>query len=72
MTGSYDPKSLTYEVEFSGSKIKDCSTNVVAENVCFQVDEDGRNTQILDFIVDCRKDSNAVDKANVCLRINSG
>ena len=75
MTGSCDKnfflKTFTYDVEFPDGDIKECSANVIAENVCSQVDEDGSNTQILDSIVDCRKDSNAFDKAYTRLRAKS-
>ena len=37
-----------------------------------QVDDDGNAVQILDTIVDYRKDSNAVDKTDIHLRINNG
>ena len=37
-----------------------------------QVDEHGCNAQILDSIVDCRKDSNAVDNSETYLCTKSG
>ena len=37
-----------------------------------QVDKYGRNIQIVDSIVDYRKDSNSVDKADARLRTKSG
>ena len=60
MTSSYDPHPFlnifTYDVEFSDGEIEQHSVNVIAENMHSQVDEDGSNIQILDSIVDYRKD----------------
>ena len=70
-TGSCDYNllfnALTYDVEFSNSEIKECSANVIAENMHSQVDEDGCNAQILDSIVDYRKDRNLFDKSDMLL-----
>ena len=63
---------MTYDVDFSDGEIKEYSANVIAENMYSQVDENGCNTQILDSIVDYRKDSNAVDKSDMRLRTKSG
>ena len=52
--------------------MKDFSANFIAENMYSQVDEDGNNIQILDSIVDCKTESNAVDKVDTCLRTKSG
>ena len=74
-TGSCDPNTflndLTYDVEFSDGEIKEHSDNTIAKNICSQVDKDGCNKQILDSIVDYRKDSNSVDKSNmrICTKI---
>ena len=57
--GSCDPNTflntLTYDVEFSNGEIKEYLANVIAENVCSQVDEDDNNIKILCSIVDHRK-----------------
>ena len=60
-------KTLTYDVEFSGSEIKYHSATVIDENMNDQVDEDGYNTQIMDLIIDYKKDVNVVNKADMCL-----
>ena len=44
--------TLTNDVEFSDGKIKEHLSNVIAENMHSQADEDGRNTQVLDSVVD--------------------
>ena len=42
---SYDPNhflhTLTHDVKFPDGKIKQCSANMIAENECAQVDDDG-------------------------------
>ena len=42
---SHDPNAflnaLAYDLEFSDSEVKECSTNVIAKSICSQVDEDG-------------------------------
>ena len=62
---------MNYDVDFSDGEIKECSANVIAENIHSQLNEDGRNIQILDSILDHRKDSN-FDKTDVRLRTKSG
>ena len=64
--------TLTYDVEFSDGEIKECLANVLTDNMHAQADKDGHSIQILDAIVDYRKDSNAVDKAYMLLRTKSG
>ena len=75
VTGSCDPEPLlntmTYDVCFSDGEIKECSDNVIAEKMQSQVDEDSRNIQILNSIVDHRKNINVVDKTDALLRTKS-
>ena len=70
--GSHEPNPLlnilTYDVDFSDGEIKEHSANVIAENMNSQVDEDGRNVQILDSIFDYRKDRNLFHKTDERLR----
>ena len=76
LTVSHDPNpflnTLTYDVDFSDGEIKEHSANVIAENMCSQVDEDGCNIQKLDSIVDHSKDINVVDKSDMRLHTKSG
>ena len=53
---------MTYDVEFPDDEIKDHSAKVIDENIFAQADDDGHNVQILDSIVDCRKESNAANE----------
>ena len=63
--------ALTYDVEFSDGEIKQFLDNFIDENLYSQVDEDGHNIQILDYHVDYRNDSNAFNKAELCLPTKS-
>ena len=76
VTGSYDPNpflnTLTYDVEFPDGEIKEYSANVIAENMYAQVDDEGHSVQILDAIVDYRKDSSAVEKTDMYVHTKSG
>ena len=75
-TGSCSPNpfinTLNYDVEFSYGEIKAHSANAVAKIMSSQVDEEGRNIQIVDSIFDCRENSNEVNKSNACFRTKSG
>ena len=72
ITGScdYNPflNTLTYNVEFPDGEIGDHQTNVINKNMHDQVDDDSHAMQILDAIVDHRKDRNVVCKAGMHLR----
>ena len=74
--GSNDPNSflntLTYDVEFSDGEIKERSSNVTAENMHSQADEDSQNMKTLDSVANCRKERNTVDKAGMCLSTKNG
>ena len=59
-------------VDFSYGEIKYYLANVIAGKMHLQVDEDCHNIKILDSNVDCRKDSNVVDKADMHLRTKIG
>ena len=45
---------------------------MIAENMFAQVDDDGHDARILDSILDCRKDSNRVEKSGISLRTKIG
>ena len=62
-----------YEVEFEGDGSMDSfTTNIIAENLYSQVDEQGRTYQILKEIVDHRKDNRAVHISDGMVRTRSG
>ena len=73
--GSGEPNlflgTLIHDVEVPNGEIKECSANLIAKKMHVQAHDDGHDTQILDAIVDCRKYSNAFDKAEMHLRTKS-
>jgi hypothetical protein len=50
-----------YEVEFADGTIDDYAANVIAENMYAQVDDEGRQFNILEELVDHRKDETALE-----------
>ena len=53
-----------YDVEFPDGSIKQYSANLIAENLYSQVDEEGYRYQLMDEIVDVRRDGDAIEKAD--------
>ena len=51
-----------YQVEFPDGDVAEYTANVIAENIFAQVDDEGRHHQLLDSIVDHRRDQTAFDK----------
>ena len=74
--GVYDANpmlnTMLYDVEFPDGEIREYSANVIAENVYAQVDTDGHSYNILDGIVDYKKESNAIDKVDKFVMTKSG
>lgn len=68
IVGNYDDNpilnSLVYDVEFPDGAVRQYSANVIAENMYSQVDSEGYRYDIMDCIVDCAKDGNAVQKGD--------
>jgi hypothetical protein len=53
-----------YEVEFTDGTVERYAMNVIAENMYAQVDNEGNMFQLLDEIMDHKKDDTAIDTAN--------
>ena len=53
-----------YDVEFPDGGIRQYSANIIAENIFSQVDEDGYRYQLLDEIIDCKRDETAIEKTD--------
>ena len=53
-----------YEVEFTDGTTEKYAANVIAENMFAQVDDEGNMFQLLDEIIDHKRDGTAVDIAN--------
>ena len=64
--GSYDDNlaldSFIYNVEFPNWTIREYAANIIAENMLSQVDSEGYSVQLLEAIVDYRKDKHATAK----------
>ena len=53
-----------YDVEFQDGVIKPYSANIIAHNILYQVENDGRHSQMLDSISDYSKDGSELAKEN--------
>ena len=53
-----------YEVEFLDGSTEIYNANILAENIYSQVDEEGRQMQLLDEIIDHRSDGTALNHSN--------
>ena len=53
---------MLYYVEFPDGKIKEYSTNVIANNVYAQLDAEGNIKIMMEAILDYKKDVTDVDK----------
>ena len=61
-----------YQVEFVDGSTEAYTTNLIAEAMYSQVDDEGRNLTLLKEIVDHRKDATAVEAADAFGRTRSG
>ena len=53
--------TLSYNVEFSDGEVREYSANIIAENMYAQVDAQGFHHNLLEAILDFKKDSQALD-----------
>jgi hypothetical protein len=61
-----------YEVEFTNGTIDQYAANVIANNMYAQVDDEGNMFQLLDEIMDHKKDDMVIDIANGTVTLASG
>ena len=54
--------SVVYDVEFTDGEVTEYAANVIAENILSQVDNEGFTLNLLDSILDFKKDDQAVSK----------
>ena len=59
-----------YEVTFPNGEVTEYAANVIAENMWAQCDLDGKQQVLLDQIVDCRFDKDAVKFADQHVTVN--
>ena len=62
---------MVYDVQFPDGQIKEYAANVIAENMYNQVDPDGHNVNLLDSIINYRKDDTAVDRDKMYITTKS-
>lgn len=54
--------TIVYDVEFPDGAVRQYAANIIAENMYSQVDSEGFQYELLDSIIDCAKDGNALEK----------
>ena len=50
-----------YEVEFPDGSVNQYSANIIAESIYLECDNEGRRSQMLDRIIECRKGPDAIN-----------
>ena len=68
LVGTFDENpvlnSMIYDVQFPDGAVKQYAANIIAENILYQVDSNGKHSHVLEGIVDCKSDGSAVTKEN--------
>ena len=64
--------TLSYNVEFSDGEVREYSANIIAENMYAQVDAQGFHFNFLEAKLDFKKDSKALNKADMYIATKSG
>ena len=66
--GQYDDSPILntaiYDVEFPEGRTKEYGANIIAENILNQVNQDGYHSQMLEGVLDHRKEDSAVSMGN--------
>ena len=74
--GTYDKNPIlntqVYDVMLPDGTIQQYATNIIAENLYSQVDEDGFRYILLDEIIDYKKSDEAIDKKDAFIENKSG
>jgi hypothetical protein len=63
--------SRTYEIEFPDGRSDEYTANVIAENVYAQCDTEGNQFNIMDCIIDHKKDGHALERADMYIKHGS-
>ena len=53
--------TCVYEVEFPDGLLQQYSANIIAEFIYLECDEEGRHSQMLYKVIECRKDPDAIN-----------
>ena len=64
--------TLVYNVEFPDGEIKKYAANIIAENVLSQCDVDGHYTNLMEAIIDHKRDGSAVKMCDKYIKTKSG
>jgi hypothetical protein len=57
--------SRTYEIDFPDGRSDENTANGIAENMYAQCDTEGNQFNIMDFIIDSKKDGHALERADM-------
>jgi hypothetical protein len=60
--------SRTYEIEFPDGRSDEYTANIIAENMYAQCDTKGNQFNIMDCIIDHKKDGHALERANMYVK----
>ena len=76
VVGIYDEipflNTLVHDVQFSDGEIKEYVANIIAENIYSQVDSEGYQYQLMEKIIDHRRNGNVVEKDDLYITTKSG
>ena len=56
--------TMLYQVEFAGGKVTELTTNIIAESMYAQCNEDGNEYLLLDLLVDYHNNSKEISLAH--------
>ena len=54
--------TVVYDVQFPDGAVKQYSANIIAENALRQVDDNGYHSQLLEGVLEHKKDSRVVEE----------
>ena len=64
--------SQEYLVEFEDGAIREYTTNLIAENIYSQIDDEGQHFTLIDEIIDHKRDNSALTQENGFIQTKSG
>jgi hypothetical protein len=63
--------SRTYEIEFPDGRSDEYTVNIIAENMYAQCDTEGNQFNIMDCIIDHKKDGHTLERADMYIKHGS-
>ena len=64
--------SMLYDIEIPDGEIKEHSSNIIAEKMYVQADDEGYVQNTMEAILDYKRDASAVDKEDMYIKNNYG